>query len=278
MVELRDPRIDRLFQERPLPIAAFLGGDFLRDDLLPDFQNEHSPYRIVGQVVAGLFRIPSPSGDLERGIALTAQLIERRLIGGEPSYSLNLVTNLPPPHHLGAVLAERSSRVLSPFVENLRHEVRKLEVELAAARNLGRRLSIGRCRASASQSLARAPTLLDKLLRRSERKTLHAEERALDPDRPTATAHSDTISARDEDLLYDRLERTVIVRGPRNRVHVYRADGAHITSVIYPGETIRDRLRSGRWQPLDPEAARVLRTAVRERGVQLEEGANDSAG
>lgn len=270
MVEIRDPRLDRLFQERALPLATFCTGDSLRASLLPEYQCDGSPYRIVGQVVAGFFRVPTLRVEFERGLVLTAQLIERRLSGGEPSYSLNLISRLPAPHDLPATLAERTSPLLTAFVENLRQEVRKLQLELASARNLGRRMSIARCREVASQCLERAPALLDKLLRRTERRTRHAEKRTLDPGRPTASAHSDTLAASAENLLYDRLERTVIVRGPRNRIHVYRADGTHITSVIYPGETIRDRLRAGRWQRLDLDAVQALRSAVRERGSQLE--------
>lgn len=271
VVEQRDPRVDRLFQERPLPVAIYLAGDELTRDLLPDFHRENSPYRIVAQVAAGLFRIPAPLGELDRGIACTAQLIERRLNGGDPSYSLNLICELPHPHHLPTLLAERRARVLSQFVSSLREEVRNLETELHSARTHGRRPSLLRCRSLARKKLERAPGVLDKFLRRRERKTHHAEERARDPERPTGSARSDTLQAPATDLFYDGQQKTMIVRGPRNRVHVYREDGTHITSVVYPGETIRARIHARRWTPLDPDAARQLQERVAERGAKLDE-------
>ena len=73
------------------------------------------------------------------------------------------------------------------------------------------------------------------------------------------------LRAEGEDLFFDRAEDTIIVRGPRNRVHVFRRDGTHITSIVYPGSTIRDRLQRRRWVPLEEAAQEQLRNGIAAR-------------
>lgn len=279
IVSRKDPRVDRVFEERATPLVVTQDGSELVGDLLPEFRQEQSPYRILSQAVGGLFplRVGSPDPELLRGIAVSAQLIERRLAGGDPQYSLNLICGLQSPLHLPTLISERVSRLLTQYIAGLRQELGKLEDELRSARSRGRRVGLMRSRDRARRTMDRAPALLDKFLRRRGRRTRHAEERTRDPSRPTASAHTDTLRAATENLFEDREEATFIVRGPRNRVHVYRADGTHITSIVYPGETIRDRLRKKRWVRLTAEAAEELRNAVRSRAANEPDNGSTSA-
>ncbi|MEM7165468.1 MAG: hypothetical protein AAF581_08390 [Planctomycetota bacterium] len=260
VVALRDERVDQLFAEPPTALALYLPGDVLEGELLPDFRR--GPIRIACQAVAGLFQVPkAPSaGAGWESLAVTVQLIERRLDGGDPSYTLNVICTVPEGHHLPTMLAQNVSRPLSRFVASLTTELHRLEDEFRSARRQGRRISLRRARERARQSLERAPVLLEKYLRQGSRRTQHAELRGGDPDRPTASARADALRTAAE-YFFDRKENTVIVRGPRNRVHVFREDGTHITSVIYPGKTVQQRLRMHRWVPLEP--ARV--TSFREQ-------------
>ncbi len=262
VVERRDPRLDRLYLKSPLPLAIYLPGKELVRELLAPFGKHSTPYRIVAQVSCGNFQIPRPSGRQFYSLAVTAQVIERRIPGGDPRYSLNLLSTTELPEDLPSLLAERLSPLLSEFVENLRRCVRELQTRLRESRKAGRRLSLSESRELACRALERAPQQLDKYLRRRGRRTLHAENRRQDPQRPTASAHSDALGAESEDLFFDRVENTVIVRGPRNRVHVFRNDGTHITSIVYPGSTIRDRVQQRRWVPLEKNAREQLRTGI----------------
>lgn len=263
VVARRDPRVDRLFGDRSLPLAVYQPGEELVAELLPAYRIDG--HRILAQVVAGLFALPRPAGGNERGLALTIQLLEQARVSGEPAVWLNLVAQPPAPHHLPTLLSEGVSRPLSRFVSSVRHELHLVQQELDDARRQGRRPARTEVRARARRVLERAPALLEKLVRQHGRRTLHAEARTLDPERPTASALRDARTAPDEQLLHDRSQDTVIVRGPRNRVHVFRDDGVHITSVVYPGETIRDRLRSGRWAPLDASRTAAFRAHLAER-------------
>lgn len=249
VVDRRDERVDQLFADRPVPLALYVAGEELEGELLPDFRR--GPIRIACQAVAGLFQVPAAPGSHARWetMAVTVQLVERRLGGGDPSYSLNVISSVPDGHHLPTLLDQNVSRLLSRFVASLHTELRRLEDEFRSAKRQGRRVSLRRARERARQSLERAPVLLEKFLRQGNRRTEHAEERGSDPERPTAPARADAGRAGAEFFL-DRKERTVIVRGPRNRVHVFREDGTHITSVVYAGKTVQQRLKSRRWVPL----------------------------
>ena len=59
-------------------------------------------------------------------------------------------------------------------------------------------------------------------------------------------------------------------------VHVFRRDGKHITSIVYPGTTIRDRIGRRRWTPLESEAIEQLRAGIAARGTIPDE--EDQAG
>jgi len=264
LLECGDERLDRLYRDRPIPLARPIPGSALTADLLPEFGDAMRPLSLVGAVVAGYFAIPRPRGG-EQAIAVTALVYERRSAAGQPRYTLNPVVNLPPPHHLPTLLAERIDPVLSDWVAHLRHGIAGVEEAIRAMGAAGASPPLGECRARVLRALEDGADYLEKRLRRRAGRTDHAEERSADPERPTASALSDVVASRDEDLFHDRREGTLIVRGPRNRVHVFRGDGTHITSIQYPAESIRDRIAAGRWQPLEPARAAALRTAVKER-------------
>ncbi|MCA8961376.1 MAG: hypothetical protein KDC38_12720, partial [Planctomycetes bacterium] len=160
---------------------------------------------------------------------------------------------------------ERLHPVLSAWVDGMTHAVRDLDRRMREARRRGRRPGLDECRTEANSIIDHAAKQLDKYQRQGERRTRHAADRTKDPDRPTASAHSDALRAADDHLYLDRHRRTVIVRGPRNRVHVFRADGTLVTSIVYSGRAIAEKLQQGRWVPLDPVAAEALRAALVER-------------
>ena len=266
VIERRDPRVERLFLARPIPIAMYSAGNELVADLLADFGRRGGPYHIVAQVTSGPFLLPSPGAAERTHLAVTAQLIERRSPGGEPGYSLNLIAAPRTPHHLPTLIAERVLPLLTQLVAALRRGTVDLAEKIREARKTGQRIRVRECRSHGRRAFEGIPQHLEKLLRRGQRRTHHAEDRTLDPERPTASALSDARAAGAEDLFHDRQENTIIVRGPRRRIHVYRLDGTHITSIVYPAKTIRERIRGGRWTPLEEESAARLRDGLDARG------------
>ena len=264
LLERGDERVDRLYRDRPLPLAVRVEGDELTAEMLPEFAEAMRPLSVAGALVAGYFSIPRPGGG-EQAIALTALALERRTASGAPRYALNLIAHLPPPHHLPTLLAERVVPILSDWIATLRHELSRVHERWIEERRGGRRLSVGECRALVDRALENGALYLEKRLRRRQGRTDHAEERATDPERPTASALSDALGASADAIFHDRKERTVIVRGPRNRVHVFRADGTLITSILYTGDSIRDRIASGRWVPLEKQRIEALRRGITDR-------------
>ncbi len=264
LLDQGDDRLDRLYESRPLPLARRIDGDALTAELLPEFGESMRPLVLVGAVVAGYFMVPRPQGG-EQALALSALALERRSLAGAPRYTLNIVATLPPPHHLPTLLAERVVPILSDWVANLRRELSTVQDRWIEGTSTGRRLSIGECRALVERALENGANYLEKRLRRRQGRTDHAEERSADPERPTASALSDALAASNDSIFHDRRERTIIVRGPRNRIHVFRGDGTHITSILYTGESIRDRIGQGRWIPLEPARIEALRKGLKTR-------------
>jgi hypothetical protein len=264
LLERGDDRLDRLYRDRPLPLAVRRDGEELTEEILPEFAEALRPMKIAGAISAGYFLLPARQGG-EQAIAITALALERRDSSGAPHYSLNLVSLLPPPHHLPTLLAERVVPLLSDWVANLRQELSLVRDRWLEERRGGRRLSVGECRALVDRALESGAQYLEKRLRRRHARTDHAEDRASDPERPTATALSDALAAPADALFHDRRERTVIVRGPHNRVHVFRADGTHITSIQYSGDSIRERIATRRWVPLERPRIESLREGIAAR-------------
>ncbi|MEM7262221.1 MAG: hypothetical protein AAF488_09545 [Planctomycetota bacterium] len=281
VVERGDPRLDRLYLEEPQPLAIAVEAKFLTEDLLQEFERSPEgapPYHVVAQVVAGCFRLPTPKGgEIDRGIALTGQVIERRGAGGEPAYSWNVLCEPPHPHHLPTLVSERLHPILSPWLRGMAAEIRDLERKIKGARREGRRASIESNRTQARQLIEHAVKQLEKYIRQGERRTRHARKRTRDPQRPTASALSDALRAPDDHLFLDRSQQTIIVRGPRNRVHVFNADGTLVTSIVYGGKAIADRVAQGRWVPLEGSAIEALRAALtlRSDGNDEESGVGD---
>ena len=80
---------------------------------------------------------------------------------------------------------------------------------------------------------------------------------------------SDVVVRRNARDIIDHIDWTVsederwVVLGPKNRVHIFNDSGLHITSVVYPPETVRHRTTKGKWLRPEPEALQSFRKALR---------------
>jgi hypothetical protein len=126
-----------------------------------------------------------------------------------------------------------------------------------------RRFNLKNREARALRVLDRLAHNIDRIYRQSSRRTLHAQDRHRDRERPASTALRDALEANTEALLRDGQEATWIVLGPKNRVHVFNDEGQHVTSIVYPGETIRKRTHTGKWKNATPEAVENFREQMR---------------
>src|SRR5262249_24291680 len=98
--------------------------------------------------------------------------------------------------------------------------------------------------------------LAQKLVGRTRstgRRTQHAVVRSEEGQRPTPRAYPDAGEAHDESILWDTEKSTIVVLGPKGRVHVLTPQAKHVTSVMMHGSAIDRRRHQGRWRAAEPE-------------------------
>ena len=99
--------------------------------------------------------------------------------------------------------------------------------------------------------------------RNVSRRTEHAVSRSEEGQRPTPRAYPDAGEAHDEAILWDTEKNTIVVAGPKGRVHVFTAQGKHVTSVMMQGSAVDRRRQQGRWRLAEPEERGEFRLALR---------------
>ena len=242
LLSRRDPRVGELFDEGRAVVTHLMGEEDLCGRLLDVFKEQRAGYRIHGQVVAGWYRLPDPTGR-PQALALSFQAVSTCPRRSPRRFGLNV---------LG----------LGPDGEPLAHlHDRMAAIPWAAA---------VRWAHSALSGLASAPArrvegILRGLARRLERgqrahgrRTHHAQRRHVEGGRPTRMALLDLTRAGENDLLFDTRHKTLVVLGERGRCHVFGAGGRLVTSVRYPPATIERRRQAGLWRRATPEERQAL--------------------
>ncbi|GAB4139588.1 MAG: hypothetical protein Fur0037_05960 [Planctomycetota bacterium] len=246
-IERKDPGIDQLLSGEDVVLTHVTMGRVLRTQQLAEFGGDSPVYKILGQVDAGLFRVLGA----EQKCAFSFQLLRGTTIEGKPRLRL---------HAVGAVdlmdLADPSVlQILSRFQRKLDEESLRLqgkehngevdeeEFVLPLLQELSQKLA-GRHK-------------------RQSRRTAHAVERADQGQRPTARAYPDAGEAPDSNILVDTEKNTIVVLGPKGRVHVFTPDARHVTSVVMQGSAIQNRRHQGRWRPAAPEERGEFRIRYR---------------
>ena len=246
----KDAQIDFLYGEKPGPVVTWRSEGDLLDNILPEYLNDSLFAHPVGALLAGGFNLPMPYGDTDL-LSVTALILESRTGRSVPKYSLNLISNTPPPHHLATLLGSGTSSILSNWISSLRSSLNNLQQELMGLASKGKRSSLQASRELIVELLIESRSYLETLRRRSGRRTKHAQQRTEDPNRPTSAAISDLLSCDYKDLFHDRKESTVVIRGRQGRIHIFTANGRHITSAIYSNDSIQTRIARGRWKSME---------------------------
>lgn len=239
----QDPRVGELFAEENTLVTHVMEGRELTERLLPAFRHAGRSYRIHGQVVAGWYRLPDPSGR-RRALALTFQVVSSRFRGAPPRWGLNVLGGGPEGEPL-THLHDRMGAI--PWTG----AVRWAQSILRGTKGLTPRRTLGLL-----GGLARR---LERGQRSQGRRTAHAQRRHSDGERPTRMALLDLQRAGPEGLLFDTRARTLVVLGERGRCHVFNPAGKLVTSLRCPQTTIERRLNTGKWQPATAEQVDRLR-------------------
>jgi len=236
-IERKDPGIDQLLAGDDVVLTHVSMGRVLRTQQLAVFGNNSPVYKVLGQVDAGLFRVLGAEGKC----AFSFQLLRGSTLEGKPRLRL---------HAVGAVdlmdLADPSIlNILSRFQRLLDGEALRL-----SGKEHNGEVDEEQFVLPLLQDLARQ---LSGRHRRQARRTQHAVERADEGQRPTPRAYPDAGEAGDDAILYDTEKSTIVVVGPRGRVHVFTPNARHVTSVMMQGSAIQSRRHQGRWRQAEPE-------------------------
>jgi hypothetical protein len=228
LLDLKDARVDELFEDPPATVARLIYGRELKGRQLHPFGRASKRYDLLGQLVAGYFGARPDTLS-----AVTVQAVESRYADGRTRLALNVVGAAPPDPAFADAL--RSARV----------RLEGIEEDLARSEDSRQR----------SQRLRRVPGLLlelgrsiERAARQRGRRTRHAEKRR-EERRPTQTAMRDVREAGDGSFYRDEERSTLIVVGPRGRVHAFTAEGRHVTTLTLEGDALERRLRRERWRP-----------------------------
>lgn len=257
LLERRDPRIDHLYKPQPSPVTLLQDARELTQEQLAVYGKWSKEFRILGQVALGY--LPVGENGNRISVAMCFQAVQTRDVAGPPV--LNVVGTIPDRGPVVEFLESQSD----PRVSNALLTTRRRLRDLALLRCSRRRRSVV-LRAKATTILQRLSRNLERIYRQQQRRTRHSQVRHLDRRRPAATAFRDALRADKESIFRDVEERTWVVIGPKNRVHIFNDNALHVTSVVYQGETIRQRTRHGKW--VAPRGAELIgfREALRRVG------------
>ncbi|MEZ6195942.1 MAG: hypothetical protein R3F20_09455 [Planctomycetota bacterium] len=256
-VETGFPRIEDLAAERARPVLAVFNRGELLEKRLESFSRKDRAYDLRGQIAVGYYTWPDGGR-----FAVTLQLVRSSTRSRAVRLGLNVLGLLPDGRPADALLGTDAPW---SYVEIHRQAQRRLAAINQAIRAL-----------APAQRAAAAATEADRLLadlvqgggridRRAGWRTGHATDRAREGKRPTGMARRDVDGARPERIFRDADEKTVVVLGPRGRVHVFSDEGLHVTSLHLDRRALDRRIEKRRWQAVEPSAVAGVLAVIRER-------------
>lgn len=249
----KDARVDGLFRDPPDVLGIVQHGHELTIGPPPDLPRAVHRYDVLGQVAAGYL----PAGPGGEPGAITVQIVARYSEAGRTSLVLNaigafslLATGVPeegPEQDIEGILRATKERLA-----RAEDHARMLESRPGPPPDLGKVIE---------PVLHRLRSSLERLSRRAERRTFHASMRH-EEERPVGKALEDARTAGVDRFYADADEGTIVVLGPRNRVHVFTPSGRQVTSASYPPEAVERRVSQRRWRPMSREEVASFKKQV----------------
>ncbi|HEX5051788.1 MAG TPA: hypothetical protein VFZ65_08460 [Planctomycetota bacterium] len=246
-IERKDPNIDRLLAGEDIVLTRVTMGRVLRTQQLAEFGGNSPVFKILGQVDAGLFRVLSAAGKC----AFSFQLLRGTTLEGRVRLRLHPVGAVDPMDLADPALMQ----ILSRFQ-------RQLDVEAMRLQGQSQQGEIDE-EAFVLPLLTELAQRLQSRTRHAGRRTQHGLERSETGQRPTSRAYPDAGEASDDSILWDLDQNTVVVLGPKGRVHVFTPHGKHVTSVMMQGAAIERRRHMGRWRLAEPEERGEFRIHIK---------------
>ncbi len=247
MLDLRHPGVDRLYADPPAFLTEIHGRADSQASLLEAF--EHPRYVLLGQLLAGYFRVRTTEVEGRGVVALTFQVAGTRSPDGVLRLGLNVLGVSPSGEDLGT-LWERHRDL--PW----RRGVRWAQHALSTIRG-GRGPDDARLRGRVEGILRGLARRMEREQRSRGRRTRHAEDRHDSGRRPTRMAIEDARAAADADILVDDRSGALVILGDRGRTHFFAVEGRLVSSVRYSRDAIARKIKQGVWRrPADDELAR----------------------
>ncbi|MEM7230794.1 MAG: hypothetical protein AAF517_01380 [Planctomycetota bacterium] len=259
LLDRADPRIDLLYGPRPSTLPLTQSGGELASQQLKIYGKRSAIYRIIGQVSLGYLNPPRHS-EISEPFALTVQAVE--VAGGRSPAHLNLLA------HTGVDIStfQALEEFFDPRIVDAITKTRRRLAEISIVSEPKSRKKRGTAKArQAMDALRLLAKNFDRIFRQSRRRTQHSQDRHRERSRPASSALQDGLSAKVDSVYRDVEEQTWVVVGPKNRVHVFNDEGLHVTSVAYPGETVRQRTTKGRWVSVQREEKESFLARLREQ-------------
>jgi hypothetical protein len=246
-IERKDPDIERLLAGEDVVLTRVTMGRVLRTQQLAEFGGNSPVFKILGQVDAGLFKLLSSAGKC----AFSFQLLRGTTLEGRVRLRLHWVGAADPMELADPAIMQ----ILSRFQRRLDTEALRLQGQSQQGEIDEESFVLPLLNDFARQLQGRA--------RSAGRRTQHGLERSEAGQRPTSRAYPDAGEASDASILWDLDQNTIVVIGPKGRVHVFTPGGKHVTSVVMQGAAIDRRRHMGRWRLAEPEERGEFRIQVK---------------
>lgn len=246
-IERKDANIDRLLAGEDIVLTHITMGRVLRTQQLAEFGGQSPVFKILGQVDAGLFKVLGAAGKC----AFSFQLLRGSTLEGRVRLRLHPVGAMDPLDLADPALMQ----ILSRFQRRLDDEALRLQGRLQQGEVDEEEFVLPLLEDFARQ--------LQNRTRSAGRRTQHGLERSEAGQRPTSRAYPDAGEASDDRILWDVDQNTVVVVGPKGRVHVFTPVGKHVTSVMMQGAAIERRRHMGRWRLAEPEERGEFRIQIK---------------
>lgn len=260
-IERKDAGIDQMLAGQDLVLTHVTMGRVLRTQQLAEFGGDSAVYKILGQVDAGLFRVLGA----EQKCAFSFQLLRGKTIEGKPRLRLHAVGKVD----LMDLADPGVLNILSKFQRHLDAESLRLQGKEKNGEVDDEAFVLPLLKDLAQKLASRA--------RNVSRRTEHAVTRSEEGSRPTPRAYPDAGEAHDDAILWDAEKATIVVLGPKGRVHVFTPQARHVTSVMMQGAAIDRRRHQGRWRLAEPDERGEFRVALRGLIAKGEDKPNDDA-
>ncbi len=246
-IERKHESVDELLAGKEGAVSFVESGASITDGVKPAFEPDAAPHRLVGQAMCGLFA----SSEEGRRVALTVQVLAHDAEDGR--LRLNA-------HPVSAVdLLDLPDSSIRKILRNYQSTLVQIARQLDGRKAAGETVDVTE---AVLPSLREVAHRLSADARNRDRKTEHARERGSEGQRPTQLAFPEARSARDHHLYIDTKEQTVVVVGKKGRVHMFSPDGRHVTTVVIPPKTLRERVSQGRWRQAEPAERGSFREAL----------------